>query len=352
MSGLNALLAAVDMARVDGASLVLATILGTEGSTYRKTGAQMLLAEDGSAIGLLSGGCLETDLAEQAREVRNSGAAKRLRYDMRPGEDSLFGLGLGCNGALEILLSPLGPDSDYRPLSWLAQSHPPAYALVLADAPGLPTGTVLTPGLAAWQTLTQEQALGLAELLTTASSPQRRSLAGLDCLLMPPRRPLHLLILGAGPDVPPLLVFARELGWRVTVADHRPAFLCTERLPGACLLPVKYRRAATSLPWPEIDAVVVMSHHLEADQHYLAALAESAVPFIGLLGPSARRDFLLAALGEPGERLRPRLHAPVGLDLGGDSPAAIALAIVAEIEAHFRQRDARPLHEKNRPLHD
>jgi xanthine/CO dehydrogenase XdhC/CoxF family maturation factor len=153
-------------------------------------------------------------------------------------------------------------------------------------------------------------------------------------VLYAPLRPLpRLLVLGAGLDAVPLVEMARQLGWRVTVADHRPAYLTRGDLRSADqLLQVRPAQLGDSLTVADFSAAVVMSHHLETDRAWLESLAPHGLPYVGLLGPQARGERLLSGLGPAAGRLRPGLHSPVGLPIGADSPETIALAILAEIQ--------------------
>jgi xanthine/CO dehydrogenase XdhC/CoxF family maturation factor len=152
-----------------------------------------------------------------------------------------------------------------------------------------------------------------------------------------------LLLCGAGPDAEPVVRMASQVGWQVAVVDHRPAYVEAARFQDA----VRVATVDAAVPGALValdgfDAAVVMSHNLVADGRYLAALAVSSIPYVGLLGPAARRERLYAELGPLAEALRPRLRAPVGLDLGGASPEAIALSIVAELQASLHGRSGTP----------
>jgi xanthine/CO dehydrogenase XdhC/CoxF family maturation factor len=152
-----------------------------------------------------------------------------------------------------------------------------------------------------------------------------------------------LLLCGAGPDAEPVQRIATLLGWQVTVVDHRPAYIDAARFPGAVrVMQVELDDPGAAIALDGFDAAVVMSHHLIADGRHLAALARSRVPYVGLLGPAARRERLYAELGPAAEALRSRLRAPVGLDLGGRTPEDIALSIVAEIQAALHGRRGGP----------
>lgn len=145
--------------------------------------------------------------------------------------------------------------------------------------------------------------------------------------------PLRLLVLGAGLDAEPVVRMAGELGWRVTVCDHRPAYLESGDFSAAeQVLCQPAAELAATVELAGFDAAVIMSHHLASDRAYLAQLAETDLPYIGLLGPAARRERLLGDLGARATRLAGRVFGPAGLDLGGRGPAPIALAIIAQVQ--------------------
>jgi xanthine dehydrogenase accessory factor len=345
---LHRLLPLFERARQSNEPVVLATVVRTGGSTYAKPGAQMLIASDGEYAGLLSGGCLEGDLREHARAVAASGAARIVSYDLRSTTDQLFGLGAGCEGAMDILLARLGPKDGWQPIPQLADARRDGRSTRLAFV--IASGET---GILAGQTIP----LGSA---TAPADPRVRDLADAAAAVKPPAtlRPTRLdvelfvaefappprvLLLGGGPDARPVAVLGEFLGWHVTVADHRAAYLAPGRFPGAARLvesPAAELAAAVDLS--AFAAAVVMSHHLESDRLYLQALASSPVPYVGLLGPPARRERLLADLGADREKLRSRLRAPVGLDIGGRTPEAIALSIVGEIHAVLGGRAGQP----------
>lgn len=329
--------------------LVLATVYETAGSTYSKAGARMLITGDGRFQGMLSGGCLEGDLALRAEAVLASGDPQRVTYDLGPNEEELWGLGVGCDGLMRVFLQPLGPGQDYQPFTAMADvfagetpgaaatvlhsEHPdvkPGAACIAAgegrQAFGLPPGceSVLLPGME----------VVLREMQSRAENVDVDG-HRLEVLFAPLRPPPWILVLGAGLDAEPVVRLASELGWRVTVQDHRPAYIQKGNLSGAQeVLCEPADTLAAKLDWERYRAVIVMSHHLDTDRKYLAQLAETGIPYVGLLGPRNRRRRLLDELGPDVTRaLEPRLHGPVGLDIGADGPASIALSILAEMHA-------------------
>jgi len=329
--------------------LVMALITGTSGSTYRKPGAMMLVSRDGAFEGLISGGCLESDLLHHAAEVMDSGQPRHVTYDMHADEDLVWNLGLGCDGMIQLLLirldlAPRGgllarvDDAQARGASVLlatvvrSDGEIPLGAQATLDSSGISEGNDVLVGLLS----------DLAEdwpgwRHRTSLLDESRATEVFVVQLPPTPR---VLLCGAGPDAVPLARSLRELGWSVVVADHRPAFARPDRFPSGCSV---FQGRPEQLPervaLADIDAAVVMSHHLENDGIYLARLLEEDIPYVGVLGPRARRLKLQEQLGA-GDR---RVFGPVGLDIGAELPAAIALAVAAEIHAVLNQRDGRSL---------
>jgi xanthine/CO dehydrogenase XdhC/CoxF family maturation factor len=337
-TGLELLL---ERAPLDAAPRVLATVVATAGSTYRKPGARMLILADGSYFGLLSGGCLEADMKLHAERVLNTGTPRAIEYDMRGPDDVLFGIGAGCEGAMRVLLEPAGRGS------------PAAAALQAAGRAtlaGLPTSLVTVHESAELTLGTYSAAPPLPPVLIAAAERSldaatshelnfetygRRTRAFVQFLAPPP----HLLVCGGGPDAQPLVGNARTLGWRVTVVDHRPAYAVGAHFPGADVQLVEPHSLRAAIDLEGCHAAVVMSHHLLSDAAYLRELSQADTPaYVGLLGPLARRNRLAQELGAAWERLNTRVHAPVGIDLGAVTPEGIALAIVSQIHAWLAGR--------------
>lgn len=325
----------LDRETAAGHRLVAAFVIATEGSTYRKPGALMLLSSSGARCGLLSGGCLEGDLHEHAqRLLAGDDHILERHYDGRGSDDPVWGLGLGCEGAMRILLWRLEAGSSLTLLrGWLSTAirrEPALLEIDLASGDG-----ALSMGSALGGDADRASSVG-------ALPPGRATLRDGSFAVAAARAPA-LLLCGAGPDAEPVVRMASQVGWQVIVVDHRPAYVEAVRFPGAVrVVTVDAADPGAVVALDGFDAAVVMSHNLVADGRYLAALAVSDIPYVGLLGPAARRERLYAELGSLAEALRPRLRAPVGLDLGGASPEAIALSIVAELQASLHGRSGTP----------
>ncbi|MFO7287651.1 MAG: XdhC family protein [Gammaproteobacteria bacterium] len=342
------ILESFDAWRREGVPIVLATVYETLGSTYSKAGHRILIAANGDYQGLVSGGCLEGDLAERARAVVAGGAPSAVTYDLRDDRDDLWGLGIGCNGLIEIFLQPLLPGEGYEPFAAIADvlrgTRGGAAATVIAsDRDDAPAGaTVVLPRGDAPRGYRVESEAALArladgcrEVLETGRAIRVQD--GATDVLYTVLKPVpRVLVLGAGLDAVPVVDLAASLGWFVVVGDHRPAYLERGGFARADrVVHIDPAKLPEHVALGDFDAVVVMSHHLETDRKYLEHLSVVPFRYIGVLGPRARRERLLDALGAAGDALRPRLRGPVGLDLGADSPEAIALSIVAEMQAVF-----------------
>jgi xanthine dehydrogenase accessory factor len=359
---LGPLLPLLDRERAAGNAVAVGVLVHTAGSTYRKPGALMLIAANGDYAGLLSGGCLEGDLREHALSVIETGEPRIVSYDLFGPDDLLWGLGIGCEGAMQILLLRAGPDRDWQPLVHLERalaSHTPTAIGIVAEStwPDLPIGTVtlsLDAAANPFPGSLSPQARGVLAGPSVQSALVEAAQSGrpgwVEChspswkvFALPLSLPPKLLILGAGPDAAPIVDFATRVNWKVTLVDHRPAYADPTHFPLAeRVILARPEELGTVVELKHFSAAVVMSHHLPSDLSYLRALAEATIPYVGLLGPAARREKLLNDLGERAPQLRARLHAPVGLALGGRSPESVALAIVAEIHAFLHGADARP----------
>jgi xanthine/CO dehydrogenase XdhC/CoxF family maturation factor len=344
----RALLEQFRLWRQAGETFALGTVVRTEGSTYSKAGRQILIRANGEHAGLVSGGCLEGDLAEHARTVIAAGEATLVDYDMRDEADDLWGIGLGCNGLMQILLQPLSAANDWQPFAAIAaameQPEAALCALVttqgntdarlgscfIADRSGNWDGNWNgNAGAPAWL----EKPHDLSSIAAIAKTHDARSV--LYWRIMPWAR---LLLLGAGPDALPVAALAAAMGWEITVADHRTRYLESGNFSIADhIIAVEPATLQQQLRLADYDAVVVMSHHIDTDRHYLEQLAGAKNQYVGLLGPVARKNKLLTDLQLQDSKFATRLHGPVGLDIGSDSPETIALAIVSEIQAELHQ---------------
>jgi xanthine dehydrogenase accessory factor len=280
-----------------GEPALLATVVNVDGSTYRGTGARMVVRADGSTVGAVSGGCLEADIVARAAELFVTGTPEMAHYDTRGSDDEVLGLGLGCRGVLDVQLEPLAGDALQRAIADLA---------------------------------------ALRE-----------------------RTAIRLLVCGGGTDAIPVVRLAAAVGWLVTVVDHRPSFATATRFPDAeRVLQVDAVREpnslAASVPLDRFAAAVSMAHAASHDRAYVHALLDvPTLRYLGVLGPRRRTLELLG--GAPvavAGALPPNVYAPIGLDLAAETPDEIALSIVSEIASVLAGRPPVSLRERGGPIHE
>lgn len=301
-------------------SSVLATIVNTQGATYQKIGTMMLINQQGKCSGLLSGGCLEADIALHAANVLENGLTQVLHYDLSSDADLLWGLGLGCEGKIDILLMPLTPKNNHLGFADMLSQ-------VLSGQSGYFFQKIAkNSSPQTW--FCEDQYLAKNEKSIT----EQFSSNEVELIKIPVKPPLSLLICGAGPDAAPVVKFAHELGWQVSLWDHRRQSLAQvvfDEVHSKRKVRAEHTQAEE---FSKFQAAVVMTHNLENDQEYLAKLTQSNIEYIGVLGPAARRDKLLTNIGLSYQQVSSKVFGPIGLDIGGRSPQAIALSIVAQIQ--------------------
>lgn len=321
----------------DQANWVLGAVVDTRGSVYRKTGALMLLSDAGHQLGMLSGGCIESDLLLQARKVIALGKSRGIIYDASDDTNIAWRLGIGCGGAAEILLHPCSAANDYLQLpavfTCLQQQLACEFELQLDQSCAR-----FTPCA---RDFSRRQHGGLRR------SPAEKNAAGGDSQILSTLiNPLpHLLVLGSGADLIPLCQLALVLGWRVTLADARMNAGKREHFPAQIQALNQSVAELDNDLLQQVDGVVIAHHNLRLDAAAVAALQRRKLcnPYIGLLGPAKRKADVLAAAGLTEVELHYPIAGPMGLALGGDLPESIALSVLAECHAKVYGSNAQPL---------
>ena len=344
---------------------VLATVVDVKGSSYRLPGARMLIGENGEMFGTVSGGCLEADVLERARRVLQTGAAEVFTYDTTAQEDSVFSLNMGCRGVIRILLErPDGYFIDFfRNLYEARQSGLIATLIestVAENSCKIGERLLLDAGnLSSSDFTTEIRERILPDCLIAWREKQSKHLTTEDgeFFLEFVAPPVSLIIFGAGFDAVPLFETAKMLGWRVTMVDLRAAFANKERFPRADeIIITRPENLAEKISIDENTLAVVMTHNYEYDKNILRFLLNSNVRYIGALGPKRRTENILAEGREAGDNFSPqqldRLYAPIGLDIGADTPESIALSIIAEIKSVLANREGGFLRERKGSIYN
>jgi len=380
-----------------GRAAAVVTVVYTWGSTYRRAGAQMVVADDGTWVGTISGGCLEGDLSHVGRQVMETGTPLLVRYDLSG--DEVWGLGIGCGGGMDVLVEPYRPEGGEpsvegdgaRRLAYVEATLVSTPERFVPEDWGVP-GSVALKELRRLRVVSGVQAAdgsfgdgplaGWVEAEARRRLEQRGSRSG-TVIFLPDGRTLTerggdepdaeahqqgrqaegwrvffrvvrpapiLLVLGAGDDAIPVVRMAAAAGFHVIVADPRPAYAREERLPGAAqVLLTEPAETPQFVTLGERDYILVMNHHKERDKQSLATWMEKGPGYIGMLGPRRRTKEIFEELGlAPGDE---RVFAPVGLDVGAETPEQVAISIVAELLAHKSGRKGGHLRDRAGSIH-
>jgi len=364
MRELTEILDAIDRFAAAREPMALATIVGVRGSTYRRQGARLLLTRSQQMVGNISGGCLEGDVMVVADEVMTSGQARLVTYDLTADDDVVWGLGLGCNGAVDIFVEPVDPSAEIFTL----------YRKAIAEERALAAVTVLSGAgrrLAVWADGARIGTLGDATMDDRAARAGTAAIQeGASRIFSLPgsagavqafvevlRPPIRLVVCGAGHDAVPVVQLAAQMGWRVVVVDSRERFLTRDRFPGARqFIKADPTSAPDRVPMDDRTYVVIMTHNYLHDRDLLRGFLRTGAGYLGMLGPRIRTEKILDELRRDGvtmsDRDRGRIFGPLGLDIGGETPEEIALAIVGEIQAVESGRRGGFLRERKGPIHD
>ena len=319
-----------------GQRAALCTVVRVRGSAYRREGAKMLVLEDGQYVCMLSGGCLEAEVALAAQQVIADGQPRVVSYDLS--EEVVWGLGIGCGGSVDVLIERL----DAKLERWLETLRIGALgvtATVLISDSSMQRVTMSADGQLEGNELIPElqagiQGFALEMMASLYPRSETRAVAGLDVFFDASAPPPALVVFGAGHDAVPLVARALEIGWAVSVVDSRAVFLTSERFGAATLVNPGVRFEFTL---PDKAFCIVMNHHLERDRSSLRFALEGDAAFIGVLGPRTRFTDMLHALRKDGFTPTPtqleRVRNPIGLDIGAESPAEVALSVMAELVA-------------------
>lgn len=355
--------------RGEGRPALLATVVATSGSTYRRPGARLLLSAERWIAGGISGGCLERDVLQKALWRTREGPVV-VTYDSTSADDEeTWTFGLGCNGRVDVLLERLPPDGDVHPLEFIAGCLSARKAGVMAtvfregggvrvgqrllrDASGIRSDVPEGP-LRARLAAEAERALTERSTRTTRFDTDGSPLEALIEVIRPPR---SLVVFGTGQDAVPLVRLAVALGFHVTVVSNTSGGVPTDLFRDADVQLTASPAAIAEKLAPEPDAaIVVMTHNIGHDRGYLRFALESGCSYVGVLGPRARTERLLDELRQSGftptEQQRACLYSPVGLNLGAEQPEEIALAILAEIQARNTGADVQSLRLRTGPIH-
>jgi xanthine/CO dehydrogenase XdhC/CoxF family maturation factor len=372
MKEIKAIISVYD--KIDKATVraALATVVRVEGSSYRRTGARMLVMDDGTWVGGISGGCLEGDALKRARSAIAKSTASLITYDTTEDDAHQIGVGLGCNGIIDVLFTPLDYQDKNNPVeilkSYVMQDNRQTHVLLTAIA---------LEGK--WDKIKEGEAIqykepkdlkifgntGLENQLeekinqqieTNKSAPNHfeiadgKSLSVFIELLFPQ---IHLILMGHQYDVYPLARLIKEIGWRATIVSN-PLKVNTKIT--ATVDKVYGDEQFKEILIDRYTAILLMSHDYKTDKINLPKALSTNAPYIGMLGPRVRAEKIFRELEEDGKAVtdadKERIYAPAGLDIGALSPEEIALSLVGEIRAAFSNRQGGFLRLRQTTIHE
>jgi len=331
-----------------GKPAALATVIAVEGSSYRRPGAKMLIAEDGRTWGGVSGGCLERDVARRGRGVIETGRSVRCKYDTTDDEELAGGAATGCGGSVELFIQRVSVDcpGPLLAMQQVIETRQPIVVVtrLITDATSHDLTKVIDRDLPPFPspgTPGEGQGGGLLPAIINSQ--------GREVFIERIVAPQGIVIFGAGPDAAPLAEMSKLLGWHVTVVGTRPATDMPSRFPSADVLQVtSSENPLEGVAIAPDSAVVLMTHNFARDIQILNKLP-LGLPYLGVLGPRRRTDEVLAELSI--DRTSERIFAPIGLDLAAETPEQIALSILAEIQAVTHGGACKPLRDRPGPIH-
>ena len=374
MKEIKDIIRAYDKAVKQGKQTALATVVHVEGSSYRRPGARMLITTDGQLTGAISGGCLEGDALRKASLVMIEKRTMLITYDTNDEDDAKLGMGLGCNGIIQVLIEPIDKTNANNPIELLKAVTEKRQKAILAtlfslqDKKNLQPGTCLllkedgtsiggSPELK--ETLLADAKNALDNQTSTfknylaSGGTETNSLTAFIEFIKPA---VSLVIIGAGNDVIPLVDMAAILGWEATVVDGRANYAKTERFPSACrVLVSKPEDVLKQITIDEQTVFALMTHNYNYDMAMLKELVSRNVSYIGLLGPKKKLDRIIGELKENGLNLTAQqlstIHGPVGLDIGAETSEEIALSVIAEIKAVLSNKQGQQLKNTSEAIH-
>lgn len=354
-----------DQLKADGTPAALAVVVDVAESSYRRVGARLLVAADGRYVGGISGGCLEGDALRRARAAILAGEPSAHIYDTTDGEDAVIGIGLGCEGRIEVVFIPLDYTSENNEIETLRSLVATRHPVLLLRLLNKDSSGQLTPGVFQPSDLrTVLHRTDIAESFFTNGIEQALqegrsrvvdfpgSRGYTHRLLMEVLNPeIHLVLTGTNYDIPPTLLAARNLGWRTTLLGAQRKFTAEMRALAGQL--VDYHQADSVVP-DAATAVVLMSHDFDWDRRMVEHFLPLRPPYFGMLGPKKRATRMDALLRETTDLQLldyPNLYSPVGLDVGAQTPEEIAASLTAEIIAVFRGRKGGMLRNRAGTIH-
>lgn len=368
MKELQSIITAYEKSKSQNQNTALATVVKVDGSAYRRPGARMLVTEDGQLTGAISGGCLEGDALRKAQAVIFQQKSMLVTYDTTDEDDQKFGIGLGCNGIIQVLIEPIDSEDDSNPVELLKialENRIPSVIITIFSLKHSRAEQVGTKVL--WK---ESQSIGKAKSLdsnlwesiqvelsnldfpnnTIKSYPELDEISVFYESIKPV---IRLLLFGAGNDTVPIAKMADLLGWELILIDGRKTHATTQRFPTANTIVISpAEEAVDQLESDSNTVALLMTHNFEYEVVVLQQLLILHLPYIGILGPRKKGLKLIERLELKGIQVSTsNIYSPMGLDIGAEGSEEIALSALAEIKAVLSKKQPIFLREKEGPIH-
>jgi len=343
--------------------IAIASVVNVEESSYRRIGARMLVSSNGQWIGGISGGCLEGDALRRSQKALYNNASSRVVYDTMDDDANQIGVGLGCNGRIEVLFTPIDPTDTNNPIEKLKNirdlNRPTIYVTIIdtEESDDILGESIIITDDTSIADFHGVESSTIRECATKVTDKKRSIIFELEStekgqlkILFEFIRPeMKLIIIGDNYDVSALVGIVKELGWEVYIVGRR------KKIPKATFQKVKkvYEYEEYSdVPMDEYTSVLLMSHDYNWDQHILRKVLLQKPVYLGMLGPKKRMIKMSKEEGLEDLENVQFLHAPIGLDIGAETPEEISISILAEILTVFRNRDGSQLKFRQGTIHE
>ncbi|WP_339702671.1 XdhC/CoxI family protein [Algoriphagus aquimarinus] len=368
MKEIQSIIHAYETFQTEGKKVALATVVQVDGSAYRRPGARMLVSEDGELTGAISGGCLEGDALRKAQTVIFQQKSMLVTYDTTDEDDQKFGVGLGCNGIIHVLIEPIDYQNSINPIELLK--------IAIQDRVFCRLITVFSVKYSKQEQigtrvlLKQDLIIGDKEKLDNLLWKQIQNeieaddannhiirkfeeFDDLQVFIESIKPVIRILLFGAGNDTIPLAKIADILGLEVVVIDGRKNLATPQRFPTASqLVTGSGDEVVKELDTDAHTAALLMTHNFEYEAQVLKDLLPLGLPYIGILGPKKKSEKLIERLEKKGLAVnQAAIYSPMGLDIGAEGSEEIALSILAEVKAVLAKKQGTFLRNKTGPIH-
>lgn len=370
MKEIRDIIQAYKQARAEGRQTALATVVHVEGSSYRRPGARMLVTDEGQLTGAISGGCLEGDALRKALLVMKEKRSMLVTYDTMDEDDAKFGVGLGCNGIIQVLIEPIDASLENNPISYLEAIAAERKKAVLVTLFSMDDRKTTQPGTCMLlkedghmvnrspllQDTLEKDARDTFRTQQSSFKKYINPSINLTAFIELIRPAVSLVIAGAGNDAIPLVEMAAILGWDITVVDGRASYAKKNRFPQAStVITAKPGLVLDHLTIDDQTVFVLVTHNYNYDKALLKLLVSKGVQYAGMLGPRKKLERMLTEWEDEGLRFTSEqlsvIHSPVGLNIGAETAEEIALSILAEIKAVLSGKQGQFLKTDDNTIH-